>query len=101
LGEDVADQIAFSLADPFEFTSDPQYRPILEESVLFAWEHYRKDYSPTPERRAYLKRYAAGRFLNVALLDAAWESCKIAERDATRAGLLGQVENRQQARSAQ
>jgi hypothetical protein len=39
--------------------------------------------------------------LNVALLDAAWESCKIVERDATRAGLLGQVENRQQARSVQ
>jgi hypothetical protein len=72
ISEDAADQVAFSLPDPIEFTSDPAMRPILEEACWFCWEAYRKDYSPSAERRQFLRDYCGGRFLTVALLDAAW-----------------------------
>jgi hypothetical protein len=91
ISEDAADQVAFSLADPIEFTSDPAMRPILEEACSFCWEAYRKDYSPSAERRQFLRNYCGGRFVTVALLDAAWEECKRAERDAMRSSLIGQV----------
>jgi len=68
-------------------------RPVLEEAVCFCWENYRKDYSPTADRRRFLHEYCAGRFITVALLDAAWEQCKQAERDATRSGLFNQIGN--------
>jgi len=68
-------------------------RPFLEEAVCFCWENYRKDYSPTADRRRFLRQYCAGRFITVALLDAAWEECKRAEKDATRSVLFSQVGN--------
>jgi hypothetical protein len=91
ISEDAADQVAFSLADPIEFTSDPAMRPILEEACSFCWEAYRKDYSPSAQRRQFLRDYCGGRFVTVALLDAAWEECKSAERDSMRSSLSSQV----------
>jgi hypothetical protein len=91
ISEDAADQVAFSLEDPIEFTSDPAMRPILEEACWFCWEAYRKDYSPSAERRQFLRDYCGGRFLTVALLDAAWGECKSVERDSMRSSLISQV----------
>jgi hypothetical protein len=91
ISEDAADQVAFSLADPIQFTSDPAMRPILEEACSFCWEAYRKDYSPSAQRRQFLRDYCGGRFVTVALLDAAWEECKSAERDSMRSSLSSQV----------
>jgi hypothetical protein len=54
ISEEAADQVAFSLADPIEFTSDPEMRPILEVACWFCWEAYRKDYSPSADRRRFL-----------------------------------------------
>jgi hypothetical protein len=91
ISEQAGYEVAFTLGDPLSFTSDPQMRPILEEACHFCWEAYRKDYSPSPDRRRYLRAYCAGRFVTIALLDSAWEECKRAERDATRYGLFDQV----------
>jgi hypothetical protein len=93
ISEDAADQVAFTLADPLAFTTDPAMRPILEEACWFCWEAYRKDYSPSTERRQFLQDYCGGRFVTVALLDAAWEECKVAERDVMRSSLIRQVSN--------
>ncbi|MGD1082492.1 MAG: hypothetical protein ABR881_29600 [Candidatus Sulfotelmatobacter sp.] len=93
LGQEAGYQAAFALDDPFVFTTDPKIRPFLEEAVFFAWENYRKDYSPTADRRWFLREYCAGRFVTVALLDAAWEECKCVEKEATRSALLNQVGN--------
>lgn len=93
IGEDAAFEVAFSLDDPLDFTTNPKDQPVLEEACYFCWEHYRKDYSPTTARRKFLREYCAGRFVTVALLDAAWEECKRLERDATRSALFNQVEH--------
>ena len=92
IGEEAADEVAFTLADPLVFTTDPQMRPILEEACWFCWEAYRKDYSPSPERRRFMRDYCAGRFVTVSLLDAAWDDCKHAEQDAMRSSVLTQVD---------
>lgn len=93
ISEEAGYEIAFTLADPLAFTTDPKNQPILEEACFFCWEHYRKDYSPSSARRRFLREYCAGRFVTVALLDAAWEECKRVERDATRSALFSQAEN--------
>jgi hypothetical protein len=93
IGEDAAFEVAFSLEDPLYFTSDPKNQPVLQEACYFCWEHYRQDYSPTTARRRFLRDYCAGRFVTVALLDAAWEECKRVERDATRSALFNQTES--------
>jgi hypothetical protein len=91
ISEEAADEAAFTLADPLAFTTDPQMRPILEEACFFCWEAYRKDYSPSHDRRRFLRDYCAGRFVTVALLDAAWEECKRVEKDVMRSALLDPV----------
>ena len=93
ISEEAAVEVAFTLEDPLAFTTDPKMRPILEEACLFCWEAYRKDYSPSPDRRRFLREYCAGRFITVALLDAAWEECKRVERDDMRSVLLNPVRN--------
>jgi hypothetical protein len=80
ISEEAAVEVAFTLEDPLAFTTDPKMRPILEEACLFCWEAYRKDYSPSPDRRRFL-------------LDAAWEECKRVERDDMRSVLLNPVRN--------
>jgi hypothetical protein len=93
ISEEAADEAAFTLADPLSFTTDPQMRPILEEACFFCWEAYRKDYSPSHDRRRFLRNYCAGRFVTVALLDAAWEECKRVEKGLSRSALFDQVGN--------
>jgi hypothetical protein len=93
ISEEAGYEVAFTLEDPLAFTTDPEMRPILEEACLFCWEAYRKDYSPSPDRRAFLHDYCAGRFVTVALLDAAWEECKLTEKDSMRSALFSQVNN--------
>ena len=73
ISEEAGYEVAFTLADPLTFTTDPKMRPILEEACRFCWEAYRKDYSPSPDRRRFIGDYCAGRFVTVSLLDAAWE----------------------------
>jgi hypothetical protein len=73
--------------------------PKFPEACLFCWENYRKDYSPTTDRRRFFRDYCAGRFVTVALLDAAWEECKRVETDATRSALFNQPENEGNART--
>ena len=69
-------------------------RVIFEEAVWFCWQAARPAFMPSPERIAAMKRHIAGRFLNVALLDAAWMAVQQAEKDAFRSGLLrGSSEN--------
>lgn len=91
ISEEAGYEVAFTLEDPLAFTADPEMRPILEEACWFCWEAYRKDYSPSAERRRFLRDYCGGRFVTVALLDAAWKECKRAERDALRSSLFSQV----------
>jgi len=93
ISEEAGYEVAFTLEDPLAFTTDPKMRPILEEACLFCWEAYRKDYSPSPDRRRFLRDYCAGRFVTVALLDAAWEECKLVEKDSMRSALLNHVGN--------
>jgi hypothetical protein len=93
ISEEAAFEVAFTLEDPLAFTADPKNQPILEEACLFCWEHYRKDYSPSPARRRFLREYCAGRFVTVSLLDAAFEECKRVEKDATRSALFTPTEN--------
>jgi hypothetical protein len=88
ISEEAADEAAFSLADPLAFTSDPLMQPILQEAAYFCWESYRTDYAPSPARRRFLRDYCAGRFVTIALLDAAWEECKRQEKDAMRSALF-------------
>lgn len=94
ISEEAAIEVASTLEDPLAFTTDPKMRPILEEACLFCWEAYRKDYSPSPDRRRFLREYCAGRFVTIALLDAAWEECKRAERDDMRPGIFNQIGTR-------
>lgn len=88
ISEEAGYEVAFTLADPLAFSTDPAMRPILEEAVWYCWQAYRKDFSPSPERRRFMHDYCAGRFVTVGLLDAAWEECKRVERDATRSALF-------------
>ena len=92
ISENAGYEVAFTLADPLAFTADPELRPILEEACYFCWEAYRKDFSPSPERRRFMRDYCAGRFVTVSFLDAAWEECKRAEQDAMRSSLFSQVD---------
>jgi hypothetical protein len=93
IGEEAAFEVAFSLESPLDFTADPKNQPILQEACFFCWEHYRTDYSPTPSTRKFLRDYSAGRFVTIALLDAAWEECKRVEKDSMRSAVFGQVNN--------
>ena len=48
ISEEAGYEVAFTLADPLTFTTDPAMRPILEEACWFCWEAYRKDYHHRP-----------------------------------------------------
>jgi hypothetical protein len=93
ISEEAGYEVAFTLEDPLDFSADPQMRPILEEACLFCWEAYRKDYSPSPDRRRFLREYCAGRFITVALPDAAWDECKRVEKDSMRSALFNHAGN--------
>ena len=93
LPEDVVDELTqmFDTTEAFDRIADPEYKEIVEEACWFAFEHGRPGYSPTPERRRFMREYCAGRIPTVRLLDEAWAKCQAAENDAMRASLFEQV----------
>ena len=88
VGEDVADEVRFGLADPLNFASKPEHQPVLREALEFCWANYRSDFSPSPERWKFMWDYVGNRFVTVKLLDAAWVAVQQMEKDATRSQLL-------------
>ncbi|GEM_PF-4841192 len=58
---------------------DSRYSKVLEQAIFFCFENSQPDYSPTPERRRFLKKYLASRFPSIRLLRAAWIACQKAE----------------------
>jgi hypothetical protein len=76
--------------DALDEVADPELARIVREAVWFCWENGRPNYSPTPERRRFMKEYIAGRIPTARLLDEAWSACQAADKDAMRSGLLQQ-----------
>jgi hypothetical protein len=64
--------------------------------VEYVWETATTDFTPTAERREFIRRYVAGRPLTLNLLDAAWTACQASERRFERGELLNSIEQRQQ-----
>jgi hypothetical protein len=71
--------------------ADPALARIIAEACWFAFEHGRPGYSPTMERKSFMRKYIANRIPTIKLLDEAWAACQAAERDATRSGTLLQA----------
>jgi len=67
--------------------SDAAYRNACDAAVFFVFECGENDYSSLPSRRQFLRNYAGGRPLSLALLRSAWAACKQHEAAAER-GLL-------------
>lgn len=55
-----------------EAALDSIYSPVVEKAVFWIWEQAQETYTPTAERRAAIRKYLAGRFPTVKLLNAAW-----------------------------
>ena len=93
--EDAAEAFmqAPTLQDALEEIADPALALIVSEAGWFCWEQGRPGYSPTVERRRFIKDYIAGRIPTARLLDEAWAACQAAEKDAMRASVLGQITN--------
>lgn len=71
-----------------EAVLDSVYSPVVEKAVIWIWEQAQDTYTPTPERRAAIHKYLAGRFPTVKLLNATWLAV---QRQEEREG-LGQEE---------
>jgi hypothetical protein len=81
---------ALGIDDPgVSVANDPALVPICNEAVLFVFGNASIDFSPTGERMAFIRQFAAGRPLNLRLVAEAWEQCKRAERDALRSQAMG------------
>ena len=93
--EDAAEAFmqAPTLQDALEEIADPALARIVNEAVWFCWEQGRPGYSPTAERRRFMKDYIAGRIPTARLLDEAWNACQAEEKDIMRASVLGQITN--------
>ncbi len=52
------------------------YYDVLFDAVFFIWSQTRADYTPSEGAEQYLRRYLAGRFPTVPLLNAGWEKAK-------------------------
>ncbi len=90
--EEVRDALlnAPTLADALDEIADPALGKIVNEAVWYCWEQGRPNYSPTVERREFMRYYIAVRIPTVRLLDEAWVTCQAEERDAIRARVLSQ-----------
>lgn len=86
-----------TLADALDEIADPALGKIVNEAVWFCWEQGRPNYSPTAERRKFMREYSAGRIPTARLLDEAWAACQVEEKDVFRTGLLSQVSEAEQA----
>jgi hypothetical protein len=80
-----------SLQEALDTVAAPEYKRLVEEAVWFCWGHGRANYSPTRARREFIQDYVAGRIPTARLLDEAWAACQVAEKDALRSTLFGQV----------
>ena len=67
----------------------PRYRKVCDRATLFCFEAAQADYTPTPERREFLRRYCGGRPLTLAMLQQAWTACQRNESLHERDELLG------------
>jgi hypothetical protein len=81
-----------SLQEALDGIAAPEYKRLVEEAVWFCWGHGRASYSPTHARRQFIQEYVAGRIPTAKLLDEAWSACQVAEKDALRSTLFGQVQ---------
>lgn len=97
--EDAAEAFlsAPTLVDALDEIADPSLANIVREAVWYCWEQGRPNYSPSPERRKFMREYIAGRIPTARLLDEAWAACQTDEKDVTRANVLQQVEEEAQA----
>jgi hypothetical protein len=80
-----------SLQEALDTVAAPEYKRLVEEAVWFSWSHGRANYSPTRARRQFIQDYIAGRIPTAHLLDEAWAACQVAEKDALRSALFGQI----------
>lgn len=88
--EDTADALlhAPTLGDALDEIADPSLSKIVSEAVWFCREQGRPNYSPTTERRKFMREYIAGRIPTARLLDEAWAACQTEEKDVLRATVL-------------
>ncbi len=93
----VAEMWAYStsMQDALDGIADPAYKHLLWEAVWFAWENGRPNYSPSPERRRFMREYIANRIPTARLLDMAWTACQENTRDSTRSGIFDQLNTEQ------
>jgi hypothetical protein len=75
-----------------DMLNDPAYLDACNAAVYSVFTDTQLDYSTTPEREAYLMRYAGTRPLTLALLQAAWEACQTNEQRHQRGELLDQYQ---------
>jgi len=84
--------LSYALNDPnpqSHIASDPSLVELCDRACLFVFSAWAADFSPTKERMAYIKQYAAGRPLTLNLIVAAWESLKAEEKGELRSKLIG------------
>lgn len=77
-----------TITDAMDEIADPALANIVREAVWFCWEQGRAEYSPTAERRRFMRGYVAGCIPTARLLDEAWAACRAEERDGMRASLI-------------
>lgn len=78
-----------------DMINDPKYRDVCDSAVWEVWENITHDYTPTPEREAFIRRHCGNRPITVPLLNAAWDALKKREAGRERSALLNQVERPQ------
>jgi hypothetical protein len=78
-----------------DMLNDPAYLEACNDAVYSVFTDTQLDYSPTPEREAYISRYAGTRPLTLALLEQAWRSCQAHEQRHERGELLDQYQRPQ------
>lgn len=80
-----------------DMLNDPAYLQACNDAVYSVFTDTQLDYSATPEREAYLSRYAGTRPLTLALLQSAWSACQATEQRYQRGELLDSYERPQDA----
>ncbi|MGA8500900.1 MAG: hypothetical protein WB683_05085, partial [Candidatus Sulfotelmatobacter sp.] len=78
-----------------DIITDPAYATVCNEAVLYVFEVGEASYTPSPERRNFILRYAAGRPLTLTLLQQAWSACQANEKRHERGELLEQYQRPQ------
>ena len=75
-----------------DMINDPRYRDVCDSAVWEVWENITHDYTPTPQREAFIRRHCGNRPITVPLLNAAWAELKKREAGRERSALLNQIE---------